>query len=145
MRGVFIALSAVATLLSVVPPAVWAQSSYPAGDQPGRIEKRFEQPVRALSVAGVSVPPSRPPQDEDDRIRFFLTGVVLDSAPGGITEADLLPVYGDSLGREISLTGLYALADEISARLQPRGLVVIPAQHIQGGVVHLSIIPGDEQ
>jgi len=134
-----------AILLAVVVPSAWSQSPLPAGDHPGRIEKRFEQPRQALSVIEPTIPEARPPKEEADRLRFVLTGLVFDGDLGSVKEAELLPLYADSLGKEISLTGLYAIADAISAKLQPQAKVVIPAQKIQSGIAHLSIVPGDRK
>lgn len=144
MRGFDIATPVVAALLLVVAaPSAWSQTNLPAGDHPGRIEKRFESPRQALSVIEATIPESRPPQEESDRIRFVLTGLAFDGDLGPVKEADLLPLYADSLGKEISLTGLYAIADAITAKLQPYARAVIPAQKVKGGIVHLSVLPGD--
>lgn len=132
-----------AILLAVAAPSAWSQSNLPAGDHPGRIEKRFEQPRQALSVVEPTIPESRPPQEEADRLRFLLSGLVFDGDLGAVKEAELLPLYADRLGNEISLTGLYAIVDAITAKLQPQAKVVLPAQKIQSGIVHLSIVPGD--
>lgn len=134
-----------AILLAVVAPSAWSQSNLPAGDHPGRIEKRFEQPRQPLSVVEPTIPESRPSQEEADRLRFVLTGLVFDGDLGAVKEAELLPLYADSLGNETSLTGLYAIADAITAKLQPHAKAIVPAQKIQSGIVHLSVVPrGDK-
>ncbi|MBF0325571.1 MAG: hypothetical protein HQL42_10910 [Alphaproteobacteria bacterium] len=146
MRGFHIATPVVAAVfLAVSAPSAWSQANLPAGDHPGRIEKRFEPPRQALSVIEPTIPESRPPQEEADRIRFVLTGLVFDGDLGAVKEADLLPLYADSLGKEISLTGLYGIADAISAKLQPHTKAAIPVQKIQSGIVHLSIVPGGDK
>lgn len=146
MRGVNIATPFVAAmLLAVAAPSAWSQANLPAGDQPGRIEKRFEPPRQALSVIEPTIPESRLPQAEADRVRFVLTGLVFDGDLGAVKEAELLPFYADSLGKEISLTGLYAIADAITAKFQPHAKAIVPAQKIQSGIVHLSIVPGGDK
>lgn len=144
MRGIYIATPVVAAiLLAVAAPSAWSQANLPAGDHPGRIEKRFESPRQALSVIEPTIPEARPSQEEADRLRFVLTGLVFDGDLGAVKEAELLPLYADSLGKEISLTGLYAIADAITAKLQPHAKAIVPAQKIQSGIVRLSIVPGD--
>lgn len=146
MRGFDIATPVVAAVfLAVAAPSAWSQANLPAGDHPGRIEKRFEPPRQALSVIEPTIPEARPSQEEADRIRFVLTGLAFDGDLGAVKEVDLLPLYTDSLGKEISLTGLYAIADAITAKLQPNATAIIPAQKVKGGIVHLSIVPGGDK
>jgi hemolysin activation/secretion protein len=142
MGGIIAGSVVAALLLAGAVPSAWSQANLPAGDHPGRIEKRFEPPRQPLSVIEPILPQSRLPQEEADHIRFVLSGVSFDGPLGSVREADLLPLYAGSLGKEISLTGLYAVADAITARLQPQTKAIIPAQKIQSGVVHLSIVPG---
>jgi len=145
MGGIFATPVVAALLLAVAVPSAWSQANLPAGDQPGRIEKRFEHPRQALSVIAPSIPQSRLPQEDADHIRFVLTGVLFDGPLGSVKETDLLPLYAGSLGTEITLTELYRITDAIGAKLQPRATAIIPAQKIQSGVVHLSIVPGGEK
>lgn len=134
-----------AILFAVAAPSAWSQANLPAGDHPGRIEKRFEQPRQALSVIEPTIAESRPPQEEADRLRFVLTGLIFDGDLGAVKEADLLPLYADSLGKEITLAGLYTIVDAITAKLQPYAKAVIPAQKVKDGIVHLSIVPGGDK
>lgn len=146
MRGFHIATPVVAAIfLAVAAPSAWSQANLPAGDHPGRIEKRFEHPRQALSVIEPAIPEALPPQEEADHIRFILSGLAFDGDLGAIKEADLLPLYADSLGKEISLTRLYAIAVAITAKLQPHAKATIPAQNVKGGIVHLSIVPGGDK
>lgn len=146
MRGFHIATPVMtAIFLAVAAPSAWSQTNLPAGDHPGRIEKRFEPPRQVLSVIEPTIPASRPSQEEANHIRFTLSGLAFDGDLGAAKEADLLPLYADSLGKEISLAGLYAIADAITAKLQPHATAAIPAQKAKGGIVHLSIVPGGDK
>lgn len=146
MRGFHIATPVVAAILfAVAAPSAWSQTNLPAGDHPGRIEKRFEPPRQVLSMIEPTIPASRPSQEDAERIRFVLTGLAFDGNLGAMTEADLLPLYADNLGKEIALARLYAIADAITAKFQPHATAVIPAQKVKGGIVHLSIVPGGDK
>lgn len=127
----------------------FAQANLPASDHPGRIEKRFEQPRQPLSTLEPTIPESRPSPDEADHIRFSLVGVLVDGAMGTAKAADFFPLYSDRLGRDVSLSEVYRIADAITDKLKADGQsatrAIVPPQRVTGGIVRIAIIQGGGQ
>ena len=119
----------------------------PAGVESGRIEKRFEQPVQPKSTLEPMVPALEKPMppEESDKIKFVLSGIVIEGATV-YSETDFQPLYQQYLGKEISLTVIYKVAEAITLKYANDGYAlsraVVPAQSIKNGIVRIKIIEG---
>lgn len=121
--------------------------SIPGAVLPGQIERQFQylpQPRATPSLPALPVPKLTIPTGADS-VQFQLDRVELDGLT--ITPSagfnDLLKVEP---GRELTLAGLYALADRLTARLRGEGFllarVIVPPQSIENGVARLRVIEG---
>ena len=121
--------------------------SIPGAVFPGQIERQFQylpQPRATPSLPALPVPKLTIPTGADS-VQFQLDRVELDGLT--ITPSagfnDLLKVEP---GRELTLAGLYALADRLTARLRGEGFllarVIVPPQSIENGVARLRVIEG---
>ncbi|MDK9721145.1 MAG: ShlB/FhaC/HecB family hemolysin secretion/activation protein [Rhodospirillales bacterium] len=139
----------VATLLLLLTGQgkLFAQQAVPGSADPGRIEKRFEQPALPKSVAEPVVPesPEQVPPEEAEKIKLTLSAVVIDGSTV-YSENDLKPFYEDLLGKEISLADVYKIAEKITAKYGNDGYAlsraVVPAQRIREGIIKITIIEG---
>jgi len=118
----------------------------PAGDQPGRIEKRFEQPVLPQSLPEPVVPTEKQlPPAESDKVHFVLAGVVFEGNTV-ISSVDLSELAKDLMGKDVTLTQVYKLAEAVTTKYRNAGYIlstaIVPPQHITGGVVHIRIVEG---
>ena len=139
--AVLVALSTVLGMkeasAQAVPPTV----------EPGRIEERFEAPKKPRSVIEPVVPPAERalPPGEAGKIRFALAGVVVEGSTV-YKDSDFLRFYEHHLGKEISLADVYGIAAAITAKYRNDGYilsqVIVPPQHIRGGIVRLRVIEG---
>lgn len=117
------------------------------GADPGRIEKRFEQPRLPQSVPEPQAPEidQQLPPEQSDKIRFVLTGLGINGATV-FTAEQLSAPHADMVGREVSLTDIYRLADEITAKYRNDGYIlskaIVPPQRISGGKVAIRIVEG---
>jgi hemolysin activation/secretion protein len=119
----------------------------PGAVDPGRIEKRFEQPRIPQSVIEPAVPEGEEqlPPEEAEKIRFTLTAVTLDGATT-FPEAEIGALWADRLGKEVSLADMYALVDEITAYYRNKGYIlsraIVPPQRINGGIIRIRVVEG---
>lgn len=121
----------------------------PGAADPTQIERqRFKPPPQPLSEPGALVEPGadlRVPPANAGTIKFILSGVIIESATV-YSNNDFLPFYEALLGKETTLTQIYNVAANLTAKYRGDGYilsqVVVPAQHIQGGVVTLRAIEG---
>lgn len=137
--------------LWVMPPRVaWAQlPTVPSEVSPGVLQDQLRRsvPVPPMAVQVPSVPPEqalvRPPGA--DSIRLVVRDVVVDGSRV-IGAADMAPLWQDMLGRDVTLSAVYDLADRLTALYRNKGYVLsavtVPQQTIQGGVVRLTAIEG---
>jgi len=138
-----------AGLCIVAATAAHAQSvaNLSPGADPGRIEKRFEQPRLPQSVPEPQAPEidQQMPPEQSDKIRFTLNSVGIEGATV-FSVAELSAFHADKLGKEISLTELYAVADEITAKYRNAGFIlskaIVPPQRISGGNVTIRVVEG---
>lgn len=114
---------------------------------PGRVEQRFQQPLRPLAVPDLAIPKAEeqlPPQ-QAAQIRFRLGGVRVTGA-SVYAESDFLPFYRDLLGSEVDLNRIYDIADAIGAKYRNDGYVltrvIVPPQRISEGIVTLQVVEG---
>jgi hemolysin activation/secretion protein len=140
----------VCLLALTVSADAWAQVNVAAttgASDPGRIEKRFEQPRKPQSVIEgqpAEVEQQLPPE-QSDKIRFVLNGVSFEGN-SVFSTADLAALPADKLGKEVSLTEIYKVADEITAKYRNAGYIlskaIVPPQRISGGHVTIKVVEG---
>ena len=136
-----------AALLAAALPHALAQQ-VPGGVQPGQIERQIQSPVQPRPGGGEAVvPPSadqRPPANADS-VRFVLGRLVVQGATVYSEEA-LRPGYAALLGKEVTLTQIYQVAEAMTRLYRNDGYilsqVVVPAQSIRDGVVRLDAVEG---
>lgn len=118
----------------------------PGSVDPGRLQQRFEPPTRptppppALPTTPLEEAPS-----EFENVRFVLNDVRLRGATV-YDPADLAEIWAPYLNREVSLTRLYDIANQISVRYRNDGYVlsraIVPPQDIVGGAVEIQVVEG---
>ena len=115
---------------------------------PGQIEKQFQKPpkMRATEPSRVVVPEAdQPAASNTQDIRFMLTQLAIEDATVYFEEA-LLADYKNRLNTEVALSDIYQIASALTAKYRNAGYilsrVVVPAQSVDGGVVHLKAIEG---
>jgi hemolysin activation/secretion protein len=145
------ALSAGVCLAALaMAPNAWAQVNVAAttgATDPGRIEKRFEQPRKPQSVIEPQAPEidEQMPPEQSDKIRFVLNSVTIEGATVFSVD-DLSAFHTDKLGKEVSLTEVYKVADEITTKYRNAGYIlskaIVPPQRISGGSVTIKIVEG---
>ncbi|BAE52575.1 hypothetical protein amb3771 [Paramagnetospirillum magneticum AMB-1] len=142
-------LSIYAITFAMATQSAAAQGNLPASDHPGRIEKRFEQPRKLLSIFEPIIPDSRPSLKESDRVRIALVGVMVEGATGSTKPTDFFPLYSGLLGGDASLSDIYRIADAITGKLKaegrPTAKATVPPQQISGGIVRIVIMPENGQ
>src|SRR5438045_186996 len=115
---------ALAVSLAVAWPGVapGQQVRLPGSVEPSRIQERLPPQPSAPPVSPPltieSTSPTQPAGSEN--LRFRLTGLTL---TGNVvfSEADLLPLWANRLGREISLADVYAIAEAITVKYRNAG------------------------
>lgn len=132
----------------LAPPSASAQTqSVPGGVEPGRIPQQHQRPPGPAPTPEVVAPeiPETAPPAEAARIRFTLRRIVVDGSTV-YTAEQFKALYGDLLGREVTLADIYRIADAITTRYRSDGYIlsraVVPAQRIVDGVVHITVIEG---
>ncbi|MCB2182574.1 MAG: hypothetical protein KQH63_11140 [Desulfobulbaceae bacterium] len=136
------------TLLCIfIPSLLFAADPVPSTVDPGRIEKRFEQPIQPKSVLEPVIPKmeGEGPPPEAEKVKFILSGINI-SGSTVYKDADLSLLYEEYLNREISLSVVYEIAAAITAKYGNDGYVLsrafVPPQRIQNGIVQITIIEG---
>lgn len=135
-----------ALALLVSPLDLLAQQVPPAVD-PGVIQKRFEEPSPPQAAPPIDIPDigqSTPPPGAND-VRFVLTDLlVLDSTV--YSDEELLPLWEDLIGKEITLTQFYGIAAAITIKYRNDGYIltraVVPPQEIIDGVAEIEVVEG---
>lgn len=125
-----------------------AAADLPGTVQPGQIEQQFQQAprMRADQPARIAVSEAdQPVPSNAQEIRFKLTRLVTKGATV-YSEKELLSDYESRLEKEVSLADIYQIAYALTARYRNDGYilsrVVVPAQSIEDGQVHLKVIEG---
>jgi hemolysin activation/secretion protein len=120
----------------------------PGTVQPGQIEKQFrpEPKIPAAQPERMRVMEQDQPIPSDAKeIRFALKSMTVEGATV-YTQKELLSPYGGRLGAEISLYDVYQIASELTAKYRNDGFilsrVIVPAQTIENGEVHLKAVEG---
>lgn len=150
LRGFYTGLLSTAVLcgVSLLPAGKALAQDVPGSADPGRAGRNLQEriaPPRAapdIQVKGMGL--ARPPANADT-ISLTLTEIRFE----GVTiykESDLRALYQKSLGQEISLADIYAIAAELTAKYRNDGYiltqVVVPPQTIEDGIVNLRVVEG---
>ncbi|MDH5299399.1 MAG: hypothetical protein OEV91_10310 [Desulfobulbaceae bacterium] len=85
------------------------------------------------------------PPDKAEAIRFVLSAIEVEGATVYSRE-QLLPLWQEYLGKEISLLQVYQIADAITAKYRNAGYIltqsIVPPQKIENGIVRIKVIEG---
>jgi hemolysin activation/secretion protein len=116
----------------------------------GRIQQDFERgrvppaPPRTPAEPLIEQP-ARPALEVPDTVRFLVKGFRITRSTA-FSEAQLLPLLKDFVGKELSLDDLQRAADVITRHYRDRGYFVarayIPAQDIRDGIVEITVLEG---
>lgn len=118
---------------NVVPPDIRLERLPPAQPSP--------------PPPGLQVPKSAPSQAPlgAEAYRFVLRDLTIEGATA-FPPADIAAIYADQIGREISLAGLYGIADAVKIAYREAGYflarVIVPAQTIADGQARLLVLEG---
>lgn len=115
---------------------------------PGRIEQQFQplpQPQATQPSVLPEVPEGAAAPAGAENVHFVLRGITLDGVT--VYPADAFTaLYGDWLGKDITLAQIFTLATEITARYRNDGYILsqalVPAQKIADGTVRLRVVEG---
>ncbi|MBT5674117.1 MAG: ShlB/FhaC/HecB family hemolysin secretion/activation protein [Rhodospirillaceae bacterium] len=124
-----------------------AQENIPDSAEAGRLEQQFDAPDAPLSQFETQIPDSEEPMPAADaaRIKFTLSGVMVDGSTV-YGDHDMLSLYEEMLGSEISLSDVFQIARRITVKYRGDGYIlsraVVPAQRIKSGVVVIQVIEG---
>lgn len=135
-----------ASLVFAAPGIGVCQAQTP-GAAPGQFEREFQSPPPVPTPEAPAIPQGsedRPPADAE-RVRFVLRQMAVEGSTV-LTERDLQSVFGDLVGKEISLAQVYAVAATLTATYRNEGYVlsrvVVPPQRIAEGIVRLQAVEG---
>jgi hemolysin activation/secretion protein len=116
----------------------------------GRIQQELERgrvpgPAPRSPAAPVLEEPVRPALKAPSTARFLVNGFRI-TRSAAFTEAELLALLKDFIGKELSLADLERAADIITRFYRDRGYFVarayVPAQDIKDGVVEITVLEG---
>lgn len=126
----------------------WAQTVVPSTIDPGRVDKKYEEPITPLSTPAPLITVEQPKRlaiADAEKIRFFLKMIRLDGATI-YTKSQLTQLYKSRLNSEVSLADIYVIADAITAHYRNDGYIlsqiIIPPQTIANGEIKLQFIEG---
>jgi len=142
----------VAVVGSLLPAAgavtdAWGQVALPGTAQPGQIERQFEKPPEPTArPKEITIPAARrEPPPEAETIRFVLNQLTVENVTMYSAGA-LQSIYADLLGKEVTLGGIYRIADALTARYRNDGYilsqVIVPAQTVERGALRLQAVEG---
>ncbi|HLF66060.1 MAG TPA: POTRA domain-containing protein, partial [Gammaproteobacteria bacterium] len=127
---------------------VWAINVLPPSVQPERQTTRTPTPMVPYSPSDLlSVTPDTPVVEPSvHEVHFLFNGFIFEGATL-LSEREVLPLYQDKLGQDITLAELYAIANNIELLYMADGYiltrVIIPAQEIdQGEKIKIIIVEG---
>ncbi len=129
-------LSRAATAQDPVPPAV----------DPSQLERQFDRERLPQAQPDIVIPKRETllPSDSD-AIRFVLSAVVVEGAEV-YSENELAPHYQGLIGKEITLTQAYDIANAITVKYRNDGYilsrVIVPPQRIEAGILRLRAVEG---
>jgi len=128
--------------------ALAAAPVIPGSAEPSRVQAQIPAPLPAAPPENeIKAKPPSPAQAPPgaEKIKFVFETVTVD----GMTvysKKDIVPLYLNMVGREVSLTEVYALADKLSAKYRNEGYilsqVIVPPQTIDNGNIRLQAVEG---
>lgn len=120
----------------------------PSTVMPGRVGSEISKSFDARQKIQTPELPDTPLQvapEGADKIKLTLKKVVVNGNKT-LSDADLSSVYADDLGKTITLTRVYEIANEMTAKYRNNGYLlsraIVPKQEINSGVVTIRIIEG---
>jgi hemolysin activation/secretion protein len=115
---------------------------------PSQAQERLRQPeMQPREAPQIDVKQARPQNAPSgaEKIRFTLNAITFQGA-GVYSDDELRSVYADKLGKEVSLTDVYGIADDLTKKYRNDGYiltqVVIPPQEISNGTPKLRVVEG---
>lgn len=133
-------------LLTASLPAL--AQDVPGSADAGRVQRditrtlpaaRQEEPLKIERATPFDAPAGA------EKIKFVLRNVIVDGA-SVYSKSQIESMYASSVGQEISLADVYALAANLTTRYRNDGYiltqVVVPPQSIEAGVVRLRVVEG---
>lgn len=136
-------------LLSLLlPPVLAGAADVPSSAEPSRVQPQIPPPITIPpSVGAAEAEPAAVVEAPAgaDKIKFVFETVAVE----GMTvykNADIVPLYLPMVGREVSLSDVYALAEKMSAKYRNEGYVlsqvIVPPQTIDTGDIKLQAVEG---
>ncbi len=154
MRTGFFRAALFFSVATCMPAAVVAQSisptSIPQTVDPGQVQQRLRSENQRPELDATGVVPVQPREGalstDDGGASFVLNGVVIEGATA-ISDDQLAPLYAEQLGKPVTLGGLRAIAERITAYYRNQGYIlsraILPAgQRIENGTVTIRIVEG---
>lgn len=140
------AVFAAALLVAIAPCGSLAQIQPDAGRIQQELERgRVPGPAPRTPAAPVIEEPVRPALTAPATARFLVQGFRITRSTA-FTEAELLAVLKEFIGKELSLADLQRAADLITRFYRDRGYFVarayVPAQDIRDGIVEITVLEG---
>lgn len=154
LRGqgpVITSVAAIVALATLIAAGNVSAQGVPAqgvpGFRPGTESERLAPPLQPRATPEISVPQGTgqviPPEAE--AIKFTLSAVTIQGSTV-YSDQDLLPLYQEFLGKEVTLGDVYRLAAALTLKYREDGYVlskaVVPAQRVRDGVVAITTIEG---
>ncbi len=138
-------------LLLAMGGAALAQGvpNLPQSINPGRLPNELPPAQPGAGTSELQLPRSgglgAPAPAAAKTVHFKLTDVSVEGVT--VYPADTFrPIYADKIGQVVSLADVYDWAEAITRRYRGDGyiisLAVVPAQHIHGGVVRITVLEG---
>lgn len=144
-------IAMIASLLLLLETVAWGEVRVPSTAIPDTISKSLTprenpQPSQALpAVVSKPQPTVTPGGEEAKKIKFVLKGIIL-SGNHIYSDKQIAILYKDKLNKEISVTDLFAIVQDITNFYRNNGYIIsraiLPPQHVKGGVVHIQIVEG---
>lgn len=138
-------------LLSFLP-ALWVGKVYaldiPSAAEPSRVQGQVSPIVpepAAPAPAAAGPAPAVPAPPGAEKIRLVLQTVAVESMTV-YQEKDIIPLYLDMVGRDISLAEVYSLAEKLTVKYRNDGYILsqvfVPPQTIDNGNITLKAVEG---
>lgn len=116
--------------------------------EPGRLQERFEAPKppeSELDAPLIEQGPEIVPDALDDSIMLNLQAVTVEGVTA-FSQAELLPLYEEFLGKEVPLPTVQTIAQRITRFYRNEGYIlsraIVPPQQIDDGQVTIQVLEG---
>ncbi len=129
-----------------VPASAWAAPlNFPGAVQPGR-DRPGPEPLSASDFDFRLEAPQRSPVPRAvDEIHFQLTDIRIVGAKS-IPAESFRPLYADKLGKDVTLSDILNVADEIEGKYRQAGYLLVrayvPPQRVKDGVFTINVVEG---